>query len=281
MKTFSTGTIRPLSASWLTASDSCPLSSTSAMSFKTNWSATSPSVMSTSRLDPSSTHKGACYLFLISSNKQNSKESLTLSRSYDWTCEDGMGGGVLTMIGTHVIDVVSAVIRQRAVRVHGVTRTGSTGPVKGIRRITSDRFANFVMEMNGGALVAVTLNSQEGLQQYDISFSVTGSQGYVSYRSDPSGEAYFDKSMKLSSKQKRNGMGLAVLIGGTVTGRSMVKPSTEIFHTDTDELSFLPSSIVNNAPIQPHQRPYINGLFRMVRNSLQTSKVMQKSNWIL
>ena len=102
-----------------------------------------------------------------------------------------MGGGVLTMIGTHVIDVVSAVLRQRALRAHGVIRTGSVGSVKGIRRITSDRFANFTMEMSGGALVAVTLNSQEGLQHYDISFSVTGSQGYVSYRSDPAGEIFY------------------------------------------------------------------------------------------
>lgn len=95
------------------------------------------------------------------------------------------------MIGSHVIDVVSAVIRQRATRVHGVTRKGM--PVKGevsIRRITSDRFVSFTMEMNGGALVAVSLNSHEGLQTFDISFSVTGSQGFITYRSDPSGNKY-------------------------------------------------------------------------------------------
>lgn len=93
------------------------------------------------------------------------------------------------MIGSHVIDVVSAVIRQRAIRVHGVTRRGLVA-VKGetsIRRITSDRFTSFNMEMNGGALVAVTLNSQEGLQNFDITFSVTGSDGFIIYRSDPSG----------------------------------------------------------------------------------------------
>ena len=131
--------------------------------------------------------------------------------SYDWTCEEGMGGGVLTVIGSHVIDIVSAAIRQRAIRVHGMTRRGLA--VKGevnIRmftftshslfifrityshyllpgRITSDRFASFNMEMNGGALVNVTLDSQEGLQNFDISFSVIGSQGFISYRSDPSG----------------------------------------------------------------------------------------------
>lgn len=98
-----------------------------------------------------------------------------------------MGGGVLTMIGTHVIDVVSAVTRQRALRVSGVIRTGKTGETSCIRRITSDRFATFTMEMSGGTLVAVTLNSQEGLQHYDINFSVTGSHGYVTYHSDHSG----------------------------------------------------------------------------------------------
>jgi len=104
-----------------------------------------------------------------------------------------MGGGVLTMIGSHVIDFVSAVLRQRATRVHGVTRTGNLACTKvasGIRRITSDRFASFTMEMNGGALVAVTLNSQEGLQHFDFSFSVTGTQGFVRYHSDPSGNIY-------------------------------------------------------------------------------------------
>ncbi|XP_046441494.1 glucose-fructose oxidoreductase domain-containing protein 2-like [Daphnia pulex] len=182
--------------------------------------------------------------------------SLINPKNYDWTCEEGMGGGVLTMIGSHVIDVVSAVIRQRATRVHGVTRRGLA--VRGetsIRRITSDRFTSFNMEMNGGALVAVTLNSQEGLNNFDISFSVTGSQGFITYRSDPS--------------------------GGTVTGQSKANPSAEIFHTDTDELSFLPSSIVNNAPIQPHQRPYINGLFRMVSALRDAfSRVEDRSGWI-
>ena len=103
-----------------------------------------------------------------------------------------MGGGVLTMIGSHVIDFVSAVLRQRANRVHGVLRTGNLACAKGasgIRRITSDRFASFTMEMNGGALVVVTLNSQEGLQHFDFSFSVTGTQGFIRYHSDPSGNA--------------------------------------------------------------------------------------------
>lgn len=112
--------------------------------------------------------------------------------SYDWTCEEGMGGGVLNMIGSHVIDVVSAVIKQRATRVHGITRRELA--IKGessIRRITSDRFASFQMEMNGGALVSVTLNSQEGLKNFDINFTVTGSQGFVTYRSDSSGNITF------------------------------------------------------------------------------------------
>ena len=98
-----------------------------------------------------------------------------------------MGGGVLTMIGSHVIDVVSAVIQQRAARVHGSNRTGLLQSKPGIRRVTSDRFCSFHMEMNGGALVVITLNSQEGQQHFDISFNISGSQGYVTYLSGPSG----------------------------------------------------------------------------------------------
>jgi predicted dehydrogenase len=168
-----------------------------------------------------------------------------------------MGGGVLCMIGSHVIDVVSAVIGQRAVRVHGICRSGSSlhNSQQGIRRITSDTFSSFQMEMNGGALVVITLNSQEGQQNFDISFTVSGTQGYVTYRSDQS--------------------------GGQVTGRSDVDPGAEMVHTDTDELSFLPSSIVNNAPIQSYQRPYINGLFRMVSSLRDAfSRVEDRSGWI-
>lgn len=103
-----------------------------------------------------------------------------------------MGGGVLTLIGSHVIDVISAAIGQRALRVNGTTRKGL--PAKdevSIRRITSDRFATFSMEMNEGALVTITLNSQEGLQGFDISFSVAGSQGFINYQSDSSGNDCF------------------------------------------------------------------------------------------
>jgi len=177
------------------------------------------------------------------------------NESYDWTSEDGMGGGVLTMIGSHVIDVVSAVIQQRAARVHGSNRTGLLQSKPGIRRVTSDRFCSFHMEMNGGALVVITLNSQEGQQHFDISFNISGSQGYVTYLSGPS--------------------------GGQVTGKSRSNPSSEIFHTDTDELSFLPSSIVKKVNIQLHQRPYINGLFRMVlalRDAF--SRVENRSGWM-
>lgn len=165
------------------------------------------------------------------------------------------------MIGSHIIDVVSAVIGQRALRVSGTTRKGL--PVKGevtIRRITSDRFATFTMEMSGGALVTITLNSQEALQSFDISFSVAGSQGFINYQSDSSGIQIFQNLHRV-----KNAFSFVLFFsGGTVTGKSKVNPSAEIFHSDTDELAFLPSSIVNSAPIQPHQRPYINGLFRMV-----------------
>lgn len=110
--------------------------------------------------------------------------------SYDWTCEDGMGGGVITVIGSHIIDVVSAVIGQRAIRVHGITRTGSmnNGGLT-IRRVTSDNFCTFQMEMTKGALGVITLNSQEGQQHFDISFTVSGTQGFVAYRSDQSGNS--------------------------------------------------------------------------------------------
>ncbi|KAH9374560.1 hypothetical protein HPB48_008146 [Haemaphysalis longicornis] len=79
---------------------------------------------------------------------------------YDWTWEDTMGG-VLSTFGSHVIDIVSFVTGVRAVRAHGVTRTltKATDPVSSLRRVSSDDFCTFQMEMSNGACATVTLNS--------------------------------------------------------------------------------------------------------------------------
>ncbi|XP_043227972.1 glucose-fructose oxidoreductase domain-containing protein 2-like [Amphibalanus amphitrite] len=108
--------------------------------------------------------------------------SLLDGSGYSWLCEPAMGGGLLSLIGSHVIDLVSHVIGQRARRVHGTLRTYTrqTRLIAGIRHVASDDFSSFQMEMDGGALVTVSLNAHlSGLQQ---EVTVCGDWGHLTLR---------------------------------------------------------------------------------------------------
>lgn len=80
--------------------------------------------------------------------------SLHLSQ-YNWLCDKTMGGGVLTLVGSHVIDLISYLIDQKAVRVHGIVKTfqETTSTINGIRHITSPDFCTFQMEMSGESII--------------------------------------------------------------------------------------------------------------------------------
>lgn len=103
---------------------------------------------------------------------------------YDWTCEDTMGGGILSTFGSHVIDIASFVTGLRAVRVHGLTRTfaKTTDNVCGIRQVSSDDFCSFQMELSNGALATVTLNSHCA-GQFSQELLVCGTKGNLVVRS--------------------------------------------------------------------------------------------------
>ena len=68
-----------------------------------------------------------------------------LHNGYDWLCDDIMGGGILALVGSHVIDLIFHLIGQRASRVHAVVRTftQTTQHINGIRRVTSPDFCSF------------------------------------------------------------------------------------------------------------------------------------------
>ncbi len=91
-----------------------------------------------------------------------------VGKRYSWLCDEGMGGGVLNLVGSHVVDLLHFLSGRRATRVHGTLRTmvEETETIRGIRRIGADDFASFQLEMEGGALAAVTLHAQmSGFQQ--------------------------------------------------------------------------------------------------------------------
>ncbi len=85
-----------------------------------------------------------------------------VGKRFSWLCDEGMGGGALNLIGSHVIDLLHFVTGGlRAVRAHGALRTlvEATDTIGGIRRIGADDFATFQLEMEGGGFASVTILS--------------------------------------------------------------------------------------------------------------------------
>lgn len=156
-----------------------------------------------------------------------------LHDNYDWLCDDTMGGGVLTLVGSHVIDLVSHLLSQRAIRVHGVVRTftKTTEYVNGIRHISSPDFCTFQMEMSGGALVTATLNNHlAGLFHQEI--LVCGKGGYL------------------------------VVRGGDLYGMKAGSSKEEVIYLDVEDLQKYGS--INPAVANSIPRPYMKGLFKMI-----------------
>ena len=75
-----------------------------------------------------------------------------LGQTFNWLCDDVMGGGNVTLFGSHVIDLITYLTGLRAIRVHGVTKTlnSSTSCINGTSRITSPDYAVIQIEMESG-----------------------------------------------------------------------------------------------------------------------------------
>ncbi|XP_046396730.1 glucose-fructose oxidoreductase domain-containing protein 2 isoform X1 [Ischnura elegans] len=184
-----------------------------------------------------------------------------LSDSYDWRCDDAMGGGILTLVGSHVIDLAAHLTGQRAVRVHAVLRTFSpaTDRVQGIRRISASDFAAFQMELDGGALVTANLCSSSHLPgSFSQEVIVSGEKGQLTVR------------------------------GGDLHGRRRVPDSEggkcnphvkeEVLYCDVEDLN-QEGQAPTGAPLLP--RPYLKGLFKMVgalREAFQS--VEDRKGWV-
>ncbi|KAF5272794.1 hypothetical protein FQA39_LY07821 [Lamprigera yunnana] len=87
--------------------------------------------------------------------------------SYDWRCDDVMGGGTLNLIGSHVIDFVTFLTGRKASRVHGVIKTFS----KTTASISE-----------GGTLVTATLNSHIVCSSFQQEVTVCGNNSYLVVR---------------------------------------------------------------------------------------------------
>lgn len=119
--------------------------------------------------------------------------------SFDWKCNGMMGGmyennlkkclenssiisgGTLNLIGSHIVDLVTFLTGQKAIRVHGVVRTFTkhTEAIKGIRQITAPDFCAFQMELQNGILVTVTINSHTIGSTFQQEIMVCSSTGHL------------------------------------------------------------------------------------------------------
>ncbi|XP_033209406.1 glucose-fructose oxidoreductase domain-containing protein 1 [Belonocnema kinseyi] len=168
-----------------------------------------------------------------------------LHEGYDWLCDDTMGGGILALVGSHVIDLVHHLTGQRASRVHAVVRTftRTTKNITGIRHVTAPDFCSFQMELNGGTLVTATLsNHLQGQISQEI--LVCGPGGHL------------------------------VVRGGDLHGCR--EDQEEVLYLDVENLQESCSSVADFIP-----RPYVKGLRKMI-GALREAfmPVEDKRGWI-
>lgn len=156
-----------------------------------------------------------------------------------------MGGGILALVGSHVIDLVFHLINQKATRVHAVVKTftQTTKHINGIRRVTSPDFCCFQMELTNGTLVTATLsNHLQGKLTQEV--LVCGTNGHLIVR------------------------------GGDLNGCK--NEQDEVLYRDMENFNDTFNGINDSIP-----RPYVKGLKKMIgalREAFQP--VEDKRGWI-
>jgi len=156
-----------------------------------------------------------------------------IDTAYSWSCDSTMGGGVLSLLGSHIIDLLSYLTGQRANRCHASLRTftRTTDNIKGIRQITADDLAVIQLQMTGGAFATITINSQ--LAGFSQEVVVCGSNGHLAAS------------------------------GGDLKCRKKGSSKDEVLHIDVEDLnSDSGNRDTNQPPLLP--RIYLKGLVRMV-----------------
>ncbi|XP_029654525.1 glucose-fructose oxidoreductase domain-containing protein 1-like [Octopus sinensis] len=93
---------------------------------------------------------------------------------YDWKCETSMGGGVLNIHASHIIDIVGYIIAGKPVKVFGSLLRQKV--------VHSDTMATFEMVMDTDLHVFVTISAFLESKVSNLEFIVSGSRGYLSLR---------------------------------------------------------------------------------------------------
>lgn len=176
--------------------------------------------------------------------------------TYNWLCDDTMGGGTLTLVGSHVIDLVTFLTGQKVVKVHGVLRTfvEETAKVNGIRKITAPDFCTFQLQMDKGLLVTATLNNQLPGPCFNQEIYVCSKKGYLVVKGgDLHGKLHKPNPAKAEEDGKR-------------------QDKEDVIYVDVEDLSCA-SSVV--------PKPYIKGLCKMI-SALKEAflPVKEQMDWV-
>lgn len=170
-----------------------------------------------------------------------------LNEKYDWLCDATMGGGVLNLVGSHIIDLVSFLIGKHATKVHGVVKTYNkiTKNVTGIRQVTAPDYCNFQMELDGGdVLVTVSILANFTNLRFSQEITVFGRDGHLIVRNND-----------LFGHRK---------------------------NTDKQEPLFIDKDNIIRAPNIAHNimpYPYINGMRKMI-DALHESFILEQRSWV-
>lgn len=179
-----------------------------------------------------------------------------LGDTYNWLCDDTMGGGTLTLVGSHVIDLVSFLSGQKVVKAHGVLRTfvEETPKINGIRKVTAPDFCTFQLQMDKGLLVTAQLNNNLPGLCFNQEIYVYSKRGYLVVR----GGDLHGKLHKANSKIIEEG--------------KRVQDKEEVIYVDIEDLSCASSVI---------PKPYIKGLCKMI-SALKEAflPVKEQMDWV-
>ncbi|CAG0914788.1 unnamed protein product [Notodromas monacha] len=103
--------------------------------------------------------------------------------TYDWTCDGAMGGGVLSCIGAHVVDAVLFLTGQEPHLVNGLLKYLDNAVMNGFRRVNSDTFCSFQMELTGNVSVNATLGVRSTRKtDFNLELFVSGTRGALKIR---------------------------------------------------------------------------------------------------
>jgi len=150
-----------------------------------------------------------------------------LGSNYSWQCDSNMGGGALSLLGSHVIDLLSYLGLGRVIRVNATLRTLTpvTTSIGGIREVSCDDLCVVQLHMNDG--VIATLNINTNLAGYSQEVVVCGDQGHL------------------------------IAHGGDLRGRTLKDQREEVLFIDVEELN------TGETGTPSLTRMHVKGLLRM------------------